>query len=168
MDPISNAREVVAALKLTAQRIEAHQQRMLYRMGERVKDKAVEYAPKGPTQEEKQSLSRATKAQWAAAKKRRQPRATTRANPGSLMRSIAFKATAKEAEIFVAANSPAGKYAFRIHEEKGLSWFKRGPGTVKKGAQADDKFITRAMADQRTELERIAEDQMNRAIQEAG
>lgn len=45
----------------------------------------------------------------------------------------------------MAANAEAGKYAKRIHDEKGKTWRKRGPGTVAKGARADDKYIQRAV-----------------------
>lgn len=42
---------------------------------------------------------------------------------------------------------PGGKYALRIHDEKGKAWRRRGPGTVAKGARADDKFILRTGAE---------------------
>ena len=47
--------------------------------------------------------------------------------------------------IMVPSNSPAGKYAGYIHDEKGSKWFKRGVGTIAKGPQADEKFIPRAI-----------------------
>lgn len=165
---IDNAREVIAQLKLTAQRIGAHQHRMLYRAGALVRDTAVRYAPKSPTMAEKEARSTGTKAQREAGKRRRQDRATSRPMPGGLMRSIEMRATESNAEIFCAANSEAGKYAWRIHEEKGKTWFRRGVGTVAKGAKADDKFIERALKDNAENIRRIAEDQVSKAIAEAG
>ena len=55
------------------------------------------------------------------------------------------KGLSTDAEVYVAANAEAGKYAKRIHDEKGKTWRKRGPGTVAKGARADDKYILRAV-----------------------
>lgn len=83
-----------------------------------------------------------------AGKGRRKAGSHSRHAPGGLERSIEWevrgKGFAMEAEIFVAANAEAGKYAKRIHDEKGKTWRKRGPGTVAKGARADDKFVSRA------------------------
>lgn len=66
------------------------------------------------------------------------------ANPGGLMRSIQLETGDDFAEVFVASNAEAGSYAVKIHDEKGQTWQKRGPGTQAKGPQADDKFIQRA------------------------
>lgn len=164
---ITNAHEVIRGLRLAEHQIEAHLGRMMYRIGAAVKDTAVKYAPKSPTQAEKRKASTATAAQWKAAKARRNARSTTRAAPGGLMRSIAFKSDRNSAEIFVAANSEAGKYAFAIHELKGVTWHNRGVGTVAKGAKADEKFIERAIADKEDAIRAIAEDQMNKAITQA-
>lgn len=138
--------------------------RALYRAGALVKDTAVRYAPKSPTTQERKRMSKATKAQWAAAKARRSARSTSRDTPGGLMRSIQFKATKDNAEIFVAANSEAGRYAFAIHELKGKTWKNRGVGTIAKGSQADDKFITRAIKDREEDIFRIMEHVLSDAI----
>ena len=164
---IDNAREVIAQLKLTAQRIEANQARMLYRAGALVKNTAVRYAPKSPTMAELEKRSTGTQAQRDAGKRRRNDRATSRPMPGGLMRSIEMRSNATNAEIFVAANSEAGRYAWRIHEEKGRTWFRRGKGTIAKGAQADEKFIERALNDNAENIRKIAESQVEKAIQEA-
>lgn len=92
------------------------------------------------------------------------PRSTTRPMPGGLMRSIEMSSDAEKAEIYVPANSPAGKYAKRIHDEKGVTWRERGPGTQAKGPLADDKFIERAITDNQAEITRIIEDQMQRFV----
>lgn len=80
---------------------------------------------------------------------RRSARATSRPNPGGLIRSIEAEVRGEDAAIFVAANSEAGKYAFRIHElkNKPRGWRRRGPGTVLRGSRADEKFLERAIAD---------------------
>ena len=77
----------------------------------------------------------------------RKATAYSRPKPGGLMRSIAYRVGLDTAEIYVAANSEAGKYAFRMHEEKGKTWWNRGPGTVAKGTRADHKFIERAITE---------------------
>ena len=165
--------------------------RALWRMGALVKKTAVRYAPISPsTGMLKRFLRRGAIAGdrvTLKATKRRgvtevmltkfyadrlktdfygfgNPRSTTLPKPGGLMRSITLHATENQAEIFVPVNSEAGKYAFRIHEEFGKTWFHRGPGTQAKGAQAGAKFIERAVTDNGRELVRIAEDEMDRAL----
>jgi hypothetical protein len=164
---IDNAREVIAQLKLTAKRIEAQQARMLYRAGSLVQREAKKNAPKSPTMQELENRSTGTQAQRDAGKRRRNDRSTSRPSPGGLEQSIEMRSNAMNAEIFVAANSSAGRYAWRIHEEKGKTWWKRGKGTQAKGARADDKFIERALADNTENLRKIAESQVEKAIQEA-
>lgn len=129
------------------------------RVGARVLDRAKRYAPKSPTDQERRSVSRATKAQWSAAKKRRSATATSRTKPGALQNSIQLRATHLLAEIFVPTNSPAGAYAWKMHEEKGKTWHNRGIGTVKKGEKADEKFIERAINDSEQELVAIIQDE---------
>lgn len=66
---------------------------------------------------------------------------------GGLEQSIAFELLAVDnaVSVFVATNAPAAAYARYIHDEKGKRWFRRGAGTVAKGARADEKFIERAI-----------------------
>lgn len=78
-------------------------------------------------------------------RRKRKDRATSRPKPGGLEQSIAFTSDKDRAIVYVPANSTAGKYAFRIHEEKGVSWNYRGLGTIAKGPRADAKFIERAV-----------------------
>jgi len=65
-------------------------------------------------------------------------------NPGGLGRSIQLETGDDYAEVFVPVNSEAADYAVKMHDEKGVTWKNRGPGTQAKGPQADDKFIERA------------------------
>lgn len=139
--------------------------RSYYRIGALVKDTAVKYAPKSPTNKERRARSNATAAQWKAARARRSQRSTSREMPGGLMRSISFRATPEFAEVFVAANSEAGKYAFTIHELKGQAWNKRGPGTVAKGSKADDKFISRAIEDRKPDIAKITKAAISAELQ---
>lgn len=80
---------------------------------------------------------------------RRQPNSHSRAMPGGLEHSIRWEmkgsGLSSDAEIFVARNAEAGKYAKYIHDMKGIKWRKRGVGTVGKGERADDKYIERAV-----------------------
>ena len=85
--------------------------------------------------------------------------------PGGLMRSIMMRSTDTLVEVFVPANSPAGTYAFKIHEEKGKSWKELGPGSQAKGPQADEKFITRAATDRSRDFVAIMRDEIDKAIQ---
>ena len=91
------------------------------------------------------------------------PRGTTGAKPGGLMRSITFASDAEKAEVFVASNSEAGKYAKKMHDDKGLSWWNRGPGTEAKGPQADHKFILRAIQDEGENMAKIIDSEMEKA-----
>lgn len=114
----------------------------------------------------KQAKTRANRVERGikkGAKARRNPRSTSRPMPGGLVRSISQHSTNEYAEIFCAANSEAGKYAFRIHSEKGLTWNKRGPGTVAKGGRADAWFILRALEDNAQDFYRIFDDEHRKA-----
>lgn len=79
----------------------------------------------------------------------RKARATSRPAPGQLVNSIDKEVSPDQVAIFVAANSAAGKYAYRMHELKNQpgGWRNRGPGTIAKGERADEKFIERAILD---------------------
>ncbi len=137
------------------------------RAGLKTASLARDYAPRSPSEAEKRNktlldtkpakrgrLSRVIKAVKKAVmrlvrRKRRASSGKARAVPGGLEKSIESVSTREGCSIFVASNSPAGKYAKRIHDEKGKKWWKRGPGTIRKGARADEKFIERAVNDRR-------------------
>ncbi len=115
----------------------------------------------------KASIRAFNKAQRAG-KGRRKAGSHSRHAPGGLERSIEWevrgKGFAMEAEIFVAANAEAGKYAKRIHDEKGKTWRKRGPGTVAKGARADDKYILRAVQQAAKDFPSLLRKRLGRAF----
>lgn len=117
---------------------------------------AIRNAPRSPTQGMKTTARKTTR------KTKRKPRATTRAKRGGLERSIQFSLEPAQlrALVYVAANSEAGQYAEKMHDGKGKSWSKRGPGTVSKGPRADDKFIERAQTDNAGKLNGFCADEM--------
>jgi hypothetical protein len=84
--------------------------------------------------------------------------------PGQLTASITGESNDTSARIFVPANSTAGKYANYIHNRKGEDWFNRGVGTEAKGDQADEKFILRAIEDNKPTLRAIIEQEVGRAL----
>ena len=123
----------LAAMPMTLQAAESA---AIRRCGLLAKSEAVANAPRSPTM-----------AQYSATLKRKKS-TTRRLTPGGLEKSIEFQQTSMtEGMVYVAANSYAGKYAKRIHDEKGVSWRNRGVGTIAKGDRADEKFIERAMSD---------------------
>lgn len=113
---------------------------------------AKEYAPRSPTMKQ------------LSAKLKRKRRTSHRTHPGGLEKSIEFEVKGDSCAVFVSANSFAGKYAKRIHDEKGVTWHNRGPGTVHKGPQADEKFIERAIADKGDTFREIFDDELGSAI----
>ena len=139
-------------------------ERAMQDAGRQAHKDAIANAPRSPTAAQARAQR---KSNWVAKhgdgkasirafnKAQRQGKARRKANshsrhaPGGLMKSIQWRMTGKgfalDAEIYVAANAEAGKYAKRIHDEKGKTWRRRGPGTVAKGARADDKYILRAV-----------------------
>jgi len=62
---------------------------------------------------------------------------------GDLERGITFQVIDGGVRVYVPINTPAGKYAERMHNGE----YNRGPGTVSKGPRADRKYITRAVND---------------------
>lgn len=168
---ILDARQFAAALLNGSKKANIALRRTLQDAARQAWKMAKEYAPKSPTVkqaraarkaawEAKHGKSRATTRAFNAAqergKNRRKANSHSRHAPGGLEDSIKWRmrgrGLAQDAEVYVAANAPAGKYAARIHDEKGRSWVKRGPGTVAKGAKADDKYILRAVEEVRKTL----------------
>ena len=96
---------------------------------------------------------------------KRKKRTARRMLPGGLEKSIEYELTdAMHASVFVPSNSMAGRYAKRIHDEKGRTWRNRGPGTVAKGVRADEKFVERAIAGNRDNFQKIFTDELRKAL----
>lgn len=127
--------------------------RGLARCGLVAKRDAVRNAPRSPT-----------KSQYSATLKRKKRTARRRFFPGGLEKSIETETRNAVCTVFVASNSYAGKYAKRIHDEKGKTWRNRGPGTIAKGARADEKFIERAIKDNEGNFQKILEDELTKAM----
>ena len=127
--------------------------RGLARCGLVAKRDAVRNAPRSPT-----------KSQYSATLKRKKRTARRRFFPGGLEKSIETETKDAVCTVFVARNSYAGKYAKRIHDEKGKTWRNRGPGTIAKGARADEKFIERAIKDNEGNFRKILEDELTKAM----
>lgn len=159
---------ILSDLQRMGAAVDRHHERAMYRIGARVKDTAQEFSPISPTSDLirrnqaagairrlrakglrgaklKLAIRQYRRSAAKLRKKLRRASAVSRAKPGTLQNSITFKHSRAHADIFVPSNSPAGKYAFRIHEEKGSTWHARGPGTIRKGPRADAKFIERAI-----------------------
>ena len=126
--------------------------RSLARIGQRVRDEAKRNAPRSPTM-----------AQLSATLKRKK-RTARRTTPGGLEKSIEYEVKGGTCSVFVASNSYAGKYAKRIHDEKGKSWHKRGPGTIAKGSRADDKFVERAIRDNQDKFLDVFKSELRKAL----
>ena len=138
------------------------QTRGLPRCGVIARRTAKEYAPRSPTMK-----------QLSATLKRKR-RTSHRTHPGGLEKSIEFEVKGDSCAVFVPENAycvsvsrKTGKrfnYAKRIHDEKGVTWHNRGPGTIAKGAQADEKFIERAITDKGDTFREIFDDELGSAI----
>ena len=136
---MQGAESLISALKQHGMGVSRAVGRGMKRISNVVAKKAQDYAPRSPT---RTIASKTLKVQR---------RSKSQRTPGGLEKSIRpeirIAGTDVDAVVFVASTAPAGKYAKRIHDEKGKTWRNRGPGTVAKGPQADDKFITRAIRD---------------------
>jgi hypothetical protein len=141
--------------------IDAAATRVTREIGKLVVRTARQYAPKSPT---RAVLNRLRKTKGRT---RRNPRATSRPVPGGLERSIAFEAAPAWVDVYVGANSEAGKYAAFIHDggpNGSGQWRTPGPGTVAKGPSAGDKFIERAINDKMQEIDNIVTFEMDKAM----
>ncbi len=132
--------------------------RAMIKCGMIAKREAVRNAPRSSTQSTKNNLRKTSR------RRKADERSTGRAKPGGLERSVSMTHGSDNAEVFIATNSEAGKYAFRMHEQKGISWHERGPGTIQKGGRADDKFIERAINENQDEFAKIIKTEIGKAM----
>lgn len=128
----------------------------------KVRAEAQKYAPRSPTQAQLNRLRKTTR------KVHREPNSHSRPKPGGLERSIDYSADYLEmtGEIFVAANSEAGSYAAKMHDERGKTWRNLGPGSIakNKGGKVGDKFIERAIDDNSKTFEKYVNDRIDKAL----
>ena len=137
MADVTGINELQSAFRQLQRTTGANVRRTLARCGLIAVREAKANAPRSPTNK---TLSATLK---------RKKRTSRKMMPGGLEKSIEYEILPGDAgcSVFVASNSFAAKYAKRIHDDKGRTWQKRGPGTVAKGARADEKFIERAIKD---------------------
>ena len=124
---------------------------------------ARRFAPRSPSAKIIKSL-RKTKRRVT-----RKARATSRPSPGGLERSIEqvvlYDVANVNGIVYVSANSEAGRYAARIHDERFVSWKDLGPGTIaKKCTAAGEKFIERAVLTNEDAFLAIIRSEMEKAI----
>ena len=144
--------DVMAKVKGAAKIVPNITPDVLERCGFLAQREAIANAPRSPTNE-----------QYSATLKRKQ-RTARKMYPGGLEKSIEHAVLFDTCFVFVAENSYAGRYAARIHDEKGITWRNRGPGTIAKGRRADEKFIERAVFDNQENFKRIFEDELKKEI----
>ena len=83
-------------------------------------------------------------------------------NPGGLVRSIKVEATIGFVHLFVPNDSEAARYAKKVHEKDGITnW---GPGTIAKGSQAREQFMTRAIKDNEGNIKTIYNSEITKAV----
>ncbi len=149
---IDGVNEIAGGLARLNRQIADRRRQALTRATLLVHRESISNAPRSPTSAQLFRL-RKTKG-----KTRRNPDAHSRPKPGGLRRSIEFDVNDGVGEIFVALNSEAGKYAVRIHDERYISWWNRGPGTIALGERAKEKFIERALNDNRAAIDGMLDD----------
>lgn len=154
---IKGAEGLIRAFAGVSKQIEAANQQALTRIAARIQPIAKNYCPRSPTQEQRNSV-RKTKRDTS---KQKNPRATSRAKPGGLERSIESEVKPGEACIFVANNSEAGSYALKMHDERYQSWNKLGIGSIAKSAgnPVGEKFIERAINDNIDNIKAVFENE---------
>lgn len=132
--------------------------RLLKKIGVVVQGLAFKYSPESPS-----------RAQYAAQNKSGVTRRSASSiTSRSLRDSITMKAGKDSVSIFVPSNSRAGKYAEKIHDEKGSSWQKRGVRTRQKGSKSDDKYIYRAYDDSEKEQSALVDQVIKELINGIG
>lgn len=109
-------------------------------------------APKSPTMTQitakRKAIAKSKGKRYVRRLKSRKAGSHSRAKPGGLKDSISFGVNVGRGEvrIFVPSNSTAGKYAVRMHDERGVSWRYLGIGN-KGFPRQREKFIKRAVED---------------------
>lgn len=163
MTDITGIDAVQNALKRLQDTIDANVRRGLARCGFIAAREAKDNAPCSPTMKK------------LSATLKRKKRTKDKKTPGGLEKSIFFEVNQNGTEVSVfvpynalcvshSKNGRSFNYAKRIHDEKGKTWRNRGPGTIAKGARADEKFIDRAIRDNTGKFTDIFEDEISKAV----
>ena len=152
MSDIQGLDAVNAAIRDLSKVAPTAARRALLDTGQMLVHEAFLNAPKSPTMKR------------LSATLKRKKRTTRRLMPGGLERSIRFESNDSTCSVFVASNAEAGRYAKRIHDEKGITWRNRGTGTIAKGPRADEKFIERAIRDNLPKIQQAFDDEVRKAL----
>lgn len=148
--------ELTQALSRFPERLAAARSRAGVRIGVHCVGEAKANAPRSPT-----------KTQHSKTLKRKRITSRRQFFPGGLEKSIQAETLAGgTVSVFVAKNSFAAAYARYIHDQKGVRWWKRGAGTVAKGARADEKFIERAVNENAEKYGRVYEQEIRKELRE--
>lgn len=134
------------------------EKRFLKKLGVIVQGLSRKYCPESPTKAMYARMNKSGKT------KRKSSGITT----GQLRDSIRHDVTKTEVSINVPANSRGGKYAKKIHDEKGQTWRNRGVRTREKGSKADEKFIYRAAKDSKKEIDGLIDQVIDEFTKEIG
>ena len=147
-----NAQDSLNWLASFGERIEAAAMRGFVRAGRDVLKHAKRNAPRSPT-----------KAQIVKTLKRK--KSTDRnPTPGGLEKSITLFVDPHSVSVGIPSGKNVDGYAVRIHDEKFITWRKRGPGTVAKGDRADEKFIARAVEDRQDKTNLVVDEEINKEL----
>lgn len=90
-------------------------------------------------------------------------RNTTSFTSGSLKNSITTDVFKDRVEISVPSNSAAGKYAEKMHDEKGKTWKRVG---WQNDSKATDKYITKAYEDSTKDIDRALDNLLDKLIRD--
>ena len=132
--------------------------KLLKKIGVIVQGLARKYCPESPTKSQYAAMNQ------SGTTERRSSSITT----GSLRDSITHEVGKDFVSINVPSNSRGGKYAEKMHDQKGSAWLNRGPRTKQKGAKADEKFIFRAGKDSEKETDALIDQVLTEMIKGIG
>ena len=159
---IDGIQELRARLQTMLQRHYSLFKNALDEVGFVVQEAAIRRAPKSPTKEQYlKELNLKRLGRLVQGKKPRKSKSTTNRsdlNPGGLERSIRKRVSTVGGyvDVYVPVNAEAGKYAFRMHEDK----YKLGIGSRQKqrgGVMVGRKYIERGAEDKQRDIFDILE-----------
>jgi len=113
--------------------------KMLKKVGVIIQGKAEKYAPRSKTKGEYIRTLKGGKTK----------RKASSFTVGNLKKSITLEQKKNSVEIGVPINAPGGKYAEKMHDEKGKTWEELGDQNTNK---ATDKYIFKAYDDSKSEI----------------
>lgn len=131
---------------------------LLKEVGNAIQTLAMKYAPESPVLSDYREMN--------------QDGETTRSNvsitSGSLRDSITVELGKDQVSVCIPSNSPAKKYAEKIHDKRGSEWHNLGYRSEKKGPKVGDKFIFRAADDSKKEIDGFIDRIIDRMTKDVG